>query len=145
MTLFWHRILGFFSVCSALTILQHAFSTRQGIHPFTSVGWMQEQLTITAILFGIGLLFALWRRDWETPGAVFAADALALFAGLTFLRFFWLSSAVLCLGGVVDALLWSGRFRRESALLGSVFVVLHLWVFVLCAGFCWTSYQWVGA
>lgn len=102
------RLLSFallsFALCHAIAVT----SQMHEIHPFTPVGWEQEQLSISFILFisGIVLASTAWRQPLSAKARLATSSAalnIAVFCILVFLRYFWLSAALFALFSLLYA------------------------------------------
>jgi len=116
---------------------------RGRIHPFTNLGWVNEQIGVSVLLLVVGVGLAL--SDARSGiGALLSALSLSVLCMAIFLRYFWVSLALFTVFGLLDALLITRTLPGASPLLRRVAMAGITGTLIAELCFFFASFFWVG-
>jgi hypothetical protein len=137
-----HLLVGLAAVTLGVGHMVAVWVERGGIKPFSTVGWLHEQLIIGASVVLAGAIVLVTSRQSATGLRPVAAGALVTVAFAQFLRYFAPFPALFSLLAPLDGLLVSYRLRpRALGVLSAAFFLLAL---VAAAAFLCVSYFGAG-
>jgi hypothetical protein len=139
-----NRVLSGAVIALAINNSLVLFRKRYAIHPFTKVGWQTEQLSIIFMLSVAGLTFLYLefqaQADTTRCRHVVALLALATVCISIFLRYFWISSALIALFSLLYAMAlirfyWRTHKLLQQLALSVCFSTFTLFLGLLLAGY----------